>query len=130
MNRWQVLATDSANTRWFVMFAPRALKVAEIVWVERIDSPMHALECIAAGLNKQRGDRQPLRCWSFGEQRATGWPILHNGHEMGEISWTFPPPTPPEVWQAHILAGLNHVDERRGIYPPAPAAPRHLKAVS
>lgn len=128
MNRWQVLATDSANTRWVIRF--RSHQVAHITWSEDIDWPMRALECIRDGLNGERGPRQPGRCWAFGDQRADGHPILHNGHEMGTIVWAhYPPCEDPDRWQHQILAGLNYVDERRGIHPPAPAPPRHLRAV-
>lgn len=129
MRRWQVLATDSANSRWLVIFVSQDTTAAVITWTEEIDFPMRALDCIRDGLNKVRGDRQPPRCWSFGDERPEGWPILHNGHEMGSIRWASPPCEDPDRWQKYVLAGLNYVDERRGIYPPAPAMPRHLKAV-
>lgn len=129
MRRFQVLATDSANSEWIVVFVPRRTQAAVITWVDEIDFPMLALGCIEKGLNKVRGRRQPPRCWAFGDERPEGWPILHNGHVMGSIRWASPPSEDPDVWQEYMLAGLNYVDEHRGIRPPAPAMPRHLKAV-
>lgn len=126
--RWQVFATDSANSRWIVVF--RRNQAAEIIWTDDLDYPMRALDRIRHGLNGEHGRRQPPRCWSFGDETPAGWPILHNGHVMGSIHWERPPSEDPDVWQEHILAGLNFADEPRGLYPPAPAAPRHLRAVS
>lgn len=125
--KWQVYATDSANTMWVVLF--RSHRVARIEWARELDYPMRALDRIRDALNGHLAPCQP-RCWSFGEPRHTGWPILHNGAEMGEITWTHPPCDEPDRWQTVILAGLNHTDEGRLMFPPAPARPRHLRAVS
>lgn len=127
---WQVLATDSANTRWNVFRA--GTKVAVIDWIETLDYPLAALDRIRNGLNGVHGDRQPPRCWWFGDHLDEGtWEIHHNGKPMGAITWLFPPRCEPEIWQDRILAGLNFVSAaRHGLTPPAPAAPRTLRVAS
>jgi hypothetical protein len=63
--------------------------------------------------------------------RPNAWELRHNGDLMGEITWSHPPPnTPPSVWIARVLAGLNFTDRARRTFPPAPARPSSRRIAS
>lgn len=117
-DRWAVHATTPTNELWTVHF--RGKHVANIWLIVTLDHPDDARQRIADGLNRHHGPSQPSRCWRLDDQLH----LRHNGRECGQWEWIHQPPSAStHVWTSLVLVGLNHVDARRGVFPPAPLPP-------
>ncbi len=115
-DRWAVHATSPTNELWTVHY--RGKHVANVWLIVRLDHPDDARARIAAGINQHHGPAQPPRCWSIDPALH----LRHNGRDCGQWEWIHPPRLPgvTEAWASLVLAGLNHIDTRRGIFPPCP----------
>lgn len=117
MNVWGLRSTNHRNDEWEIFRNGEV--VGSIFWVVVLPHPEAVKARIRDGLNQVHGlSHEPTRGWTFGTEGSKGrWDISRNGELKGEIAWSQIPADPPEVWQGHILAGLNFVAS-------------HLRAVS
>lgn len=120
--RWDVRIVNHLHDEWQILFD--GTTVGQVAWLRSLRFPHLTKNRIRDGLNGVHGAAQPSRTWSFGPETSAGcWLLLHNGVTVGEVAWQRIPPVDPDVWQDHILAGLNWWQPGDRVTPPEPAAP-------